>query len=101
MVFYNVSAEEKFYGVKLDIFRLGKNGFVKSYTYNPKQATTIITPRQNDIARLIVKGFSNQEIADQLSVSVYTVKNHKQMLFRKANVKSSIELANYVRQNQL
>jgi DNA-binding NarL/FixJ family response regulator len=50
---------------------------------------------------LIMKGFSNQEIADQLSVSVYTVKNHKQMLFRKANVKSSIELANYVRQNQL
>ncbi len=99
MVFSNVSAEEKFYHVTLDVFKQGKNGFIKSYTYNPKQEQKGITPRQNDIAKLIVKGFTNKEIADQLSVSIYTVKNHKQMLFRKANVKNSLELANYVRQN--
>jgi|SRR5687768_7964647 len=99
MVYANVSDEAKFYQVTLDVYRQVKGNFVKSYTYNPRQEKKVITPRQNDIAQLIARGFTNQEIADQLSVSVYTVKNHKQMLFKKANVKNSIELANYVRQN--
>lgn len=94
----NVSNEEKFHHVKLDVYRNFNGSQINSYTYSPKQQEKVITPRQNDIARLIMKGFTNQEIADQLSVSVYTVKNHKQSLFRKVNVRSSIELANYVRE---
>jgi DNA-binding NarL/FixJ family response regulator len=52
-----------------------------------------MTPRQNDIICLTQKGLSNKEIAEYLHVSVSTVKNHKQVVFRKANVKSSLELA--------
>lgn len=98
MVFTNITSKHKFYHVALDIFKQVKGNYIKSYTYNPKQNERSITPRQNDIARLILKGFTNQEIADQLRVSIFTVKNHKKMLFRKVNVKNSIELANYVRQ---
>lgn len=98
MLFSNVSSEAKFYHVTLDVFKHMKGRFFKAYTYNPKQKEKEITPRQNDIAKLILKGFTNQQIADQLSVSVYTVKNHKQILFKKVNVKNSIELANYVRE---
>lgn len=97
ILFNNVSQEEKFYHVKLEVYKKSKGNYLKAYTYNPKQQEKVITPRQNDIVRLIIKGFTNQEIADQLSVSVFTVKNHKQMLFKKVNVKNSIELANYVR----
>jgi DNA-binding CsgD family transcriptional regulator len=97
MLFTNISDEEKFHQVKLDVLRDVKGAYVKVYAYNPRQQDKIITPRQNDIAQLIAKGFSNQEIADQLSVSIFTVKNHKRMLFRKVNVKNSVELANYVR----
>ena len=50
---------------------------------------------QNEIIKLILKGFSTQEIADRLNVSVNTIKNHKQVLFRKVNVKSSVELINF------
>lgn len=100
MVFNNVTEEEKFYQMKLDVLRMVKGNFVKLYAYNPRQKETTITPRQSDIAALISKGFSNQEIADQLNVSVFTVKNHKRTLFRKVNVKNSVELANYVRSQQ-
>jgi DNA-binding NarL/FixJ family response regulator len=56
---------------------------------------------QKDIVNLIEKGFTNQEIAEQLSVSVNTVRNHKSLLFRKTNVKSSIELLRVTRNLQL
>jgi DNA-binding CsgD family transcriptional regulator len=98
MLFSNVTSEKKFYHVTLDVFRKKNGQFVKSSTYNPQQKERRITPRQNDIARLILQGLSNQEIADRLSVSIFTVKNHKKMLFKKTNVRNSIELANYVRQ---
>jgi DNA-binding NarL/FixJ family response regulator len=83
MLFSNVSSEAKFYHVTLDVFKHMKGRFIKAYTYNPKQKEKEITPRQNDIAKLILKGFTNQQIADQLSVSVYTVKNHKQICSRR------------------
>ena len=63
---------------------------VKVYTFDSRHTDHSITPRQNEIIKLIIKGFSTQEIADRLHVSVNTVKNHKQALFRKVNVKSSV-----------
>lgn len=95
MMFTNI-ADEKFHHVRMDIYRQLKGVFVKAYSYNPRQTEQSITPRQNDIIRLIIKGFTNQQIADQLNVSIFTVKNHKRMLFRRVNVKNSIELASAV-----
>ena len=94
-MFKNISLQEKFFHVKLDILQYGKGDVMKVYTYNPSHAGHAITPRQNDIIKLIIKGFSTQEIADRLNVSVNTIKNHKQVLFRKVNVKSSVELINF------
>jgi DNA-binding CsgD family transcriptional regulator len=97
ILYRDITQEEKFYHVKLDVFKSIHGSYMKMNTYNPIQPERDITPRQNDIAKLVTKGFSNQEIADQLGVSIYTIKNHKQMLFRKVNVRSSVELANYVK----
>ena len=93
-MFKDVSNEEKFFNVKLDVMRMSKGQVVKVYTYNPRQTDQSITPRQNDIARLMIHGLTNQEIAHKLNVSVYTVKNHKRALFRKVNVKTSVQLVN-------
>ena len=98
IVFTNITSERKFYHVTLDVLTQSKGRYIMTCSYNPKQTEKTITPRQNDIASLILQGLSNQEIADQLSVSIFTVKNHKKVLFRKVNVRNSIELANYVRQ---
>ena len=92
-MFKDITTEEKFFHVKLDIQQYTDDGrLLQVYSYNPKQPDKLITPRQNDIIKLIVQGFSTQEIANHLNVSVNTVKNHKQVLFRKVNVKSSVEL---------
>ena len=45
-----------------------------------------ISKREYELLELISKGFSNQEIADQLFISIPTVKTHLSNLFSKLNV---------------
>jgi len=48
--------------------------------------TWSLTPRETDIAKLIDRGCSNQEIADTLHIEVSTVKNHVHNILEKLNV---------------
>lgn len=51
-----------------------------------------LTNRELDILRLIYRGMSNNEIAEELFISKSTVKSHIYNIFRKANVKSRSEI---------
>lgn len=46
----------------------------------------ILSDRENDIATLIGKGFTDKEIARVLGIAVNTVKAHKQRLFKKIGI---------------
>ncbi|NJP12584.1 MAG: response regulator transcription factor, partial [Leptolyngbyaceae cyanobacterium RU_5_1] len=69
--------------------------------YTPRLNESKLTPRQKDIVNLIAKGFTNNEIAEQLSVSVHTVKNHKSLLYRKVDVRNTMELLGASRAMQM
>jgi DNA-binding CsgD family transcriptional regulator len=56
-----------------------------------------ITRREREIIKLIQAGKTNQEIADDLFISVATVKDHNHNLFRKSGVRNRLELANLFR----
>jgi DNA-binding NarL/FixJ family response regulator len=56
-----------------------------------------ITPREREIILLIREGKTNQEIADELFISLATVKDHNNNLFRKCGVRNRVELANLFR----
>jgi DNA-binding NarL/FixJ family response regulator len=49
-----------------------------------------LTPRQFEVLRLLAEGCSTAEIADQLGVSVQTVRNHVREILRRLRVKSRI-----------
>jgi DNA-binding CsgD family transcriptional regulator len=53
-----------------------------------------ITRREREIIELICAGKTNQEIADQLFISLATVKDHNHNIFRKTGVRNRVELAN-------
>jgi len=56
-----------------------------------------ISKREREVIKLIQAGKTNQEIADDLFISVATVKDHNHNLFRKAGVRNRLELANLFR----
>jgi len=55
-----------------------------------------ISVREREIVRLLLAGGTNSEIAAALYISSNTVKNHVYNVYRKAGVRSRIELANLV-----
>jgi PAS domain S-box-containing protein len=95
--FRDVTSEEKLHDVKMEIYQKVHGDFKRVQSYIPRLNQNNFTPRQIDIVNLISKGFTNQDIARELSVSVNTVKNHKSLLFRKVNVKNSVELLSATR----
>ena len=50
------------------------------------QPATQLTPRQNDVLRLIAEGNCNKEIATHLGISIKTVEKHRQELMTRLNI---------------
>lgn len=60
-----------------------------TYFPNEKEVEKLgISRRELEVLQLISAGFSNQQIADQLFVSLNTIKTHSSNLFGKMEVKS-------------
>jgi two-component system response regulator NreC len=54
-----------------------------------------LTPRQREVLTLIAEGLSNQEIADELDISVRTVERHRENIMKRLNLHSRVELVKY------
>jgi two-component system, NarL family, nitrate/nitrite response regulator NarL len=60
--------------------RLHKFGALGAEGHKPKS----LTPRQHQLLRLVAKGLTNKEIAENLNLSQFTVKNHLRRVMRQA-----------------
>jgi DNA-binding CsgD family transcriptional regulator len=52
-----------------------------------------LTPREGEVARLLVRGETDDEIARALWISLYTVKDHVKSVYAKLGVASRAELS--------
>ena len=75
------------------------NEFRKVASRDP--AEPVLTPRENEVLRLVAKGYTYREIAEQLFVSVKTVQNHVQNILTKLQLKKRYELMRYAIQRGL
>jgi two-component system response regulator DegU len=50
-----------------------------------------LTPREQDVLRLLIKGSTNKEIANGLFISEKTVKSHLNKIFKKLNVSRRLD----------
>ncbi len=57
-----------------------------------KQRFPVLTRREKEVLELVVREFSNQEIADKLFLSLRTVENHRFNLQQKLEVKNTVGL---------
>lgn len=68
---------------------------------NAGPVSTPLTPREKEVYKLILEEYSNQEIADQLFISIRTVEVHKRNLLEKTGAKNTTGLVLYAVKNEL
>jgi DNA-binding NarL/FixJ family response regulator len=56
----------------------------------------LLSPREDEISRLVAEGMSNREISSTLKISESTVKNSLFHIFEKLGISNRVELARYV-----
>jgi len=54
-----------------------------------------LTPRENEVLKLVAKGYAYREIAEKLFISVKTVQNHVQNILTKLQLRGRYELMRY------
>jgi DNA-binding NarL/FixJ family response regulator len=63
--------------------------------------THTLTTRENEILRLYANGYSNQEISENLNISVRTVETHKNNIMQKYNFRSTVDMVKFAIRNKL
>jgi len=70
-------------------------------TRTPSGAHESLTPRETDVLRLIVRGYTNRQAAEELGLSVRTVETHRANLMGKLGLESRVELVRWAADNGL
>jgi len=60
-----------------------------------------LTRRETEVLRLIVEGYTNRQIGQELKISIRTVEGHRANISDKLGLHSRVELVRYARQNGL
>jgi DNA-binding NarL/FixJ family response regulator len=81
---------------------------MKTFVESAKNSSTheqikklTLTVREKEILKLYVEGYTNQEIADKLSISIRTVETHKNNIMQKYNFKTTVEMVKFALRNNL
>jgi two-component system, NarL family, response regulator NreC len=60
-----------------------------------------LTVREEEVLKLIVQGYTNKQVAEQLNLSIRTVEGHRANLTDKLGIRSRVDLLRYARDNRL
>jgi len=60
-----------------------------------------LTQREKEILKLYVEGYTNQEVATKLNISVRTVETHKNNIMLKFEFKSTVEMVKFALKNNI
>jgi DNA-binding CsgD family transcriptional regulator len=99
-LFHNATSQRTFTGVKLEIYQHLPQGLAKLTEYRPQAEPSSLTGREREIILLMSKGLSVRAMSEALTISYSTVKNHRNNIFRKLQVKSALELLHLARQQE-
>lgn len=68
---------------------------VNRQKYKMHASESELTPRESEIFELIIKGYTNGQIAGILFISVETVRTHRKHILSKTKTKNTASLVNY------
>ncbi len=58
-----------------------------------------LTPRETEILKLLVEGYTNRQVSEHLNISIRTVEGHRANISDKLGLHSRLELVRYARQH--
>lgn len=70
----------------------GNKVFIKPSGIPSSNEQVRLSNREKEIIQLLKQGLNTREISEKIFISQYTVETHKKNIFRKLEVKSSVEL---------
>jgi DNA-binding CsgD family transcriptional regulator len=113
LIFTPLTAFQHFNGVFAFLFYLFNTAMVVVYCYEATEEMAPpslplddilrrygISKREADVLRGIYAGQTNQEIANQLFISLQTVKDHSSRIYQKTFVKNRAQLTTLIRESQ-
>ncbi|MFB4317366.1 response regulator [Actinomadura sp. 21ATH] len=71
---------------------------IRSYLDQARQGgapETVLTPREEEVLKLVAEGHTSREIGDTLFISVKTVERHRANILTKLGLKDRLELTRY------
>ena len=71
------------------------SGYVGARAEGEAGAKEPVSEREEEVLRLIARGYSNKEIAAQLSISVKTVETYKARLMEKLGLRGRVDIVRY------
>jgi len=101
---YLLKDEHHLIGEAIESLLSGQNYYsekIKETKKNIHAKGSLLTPKEEEIIFLIVKGRNNQEIADLLCISYNTIKTHRKNIYKKLNITQTCEIVAYYNQNYL
>jgi two-component system nitrate/nitrite response regulator NarL len=60
-----------------------------------------LTKREAELLQLIKQDYTNQQMADHLHLSIYTIETHRKNIMQKLNLKNPVELTKFIFQYNL
>lgn len=69
---------------------------IREYLKKPGEAAaSVLTPREEEVLKLVAEGYASREIADMLVISPKTVERHRANMLEKLGMKDRVELTRY------
>jgi DNA-binding NarL/FixJ family response regulator len=72
---------------------LAQESLKRVLTAEETDATSILTPTENKVMELMIRGLSDRDIANLLHLSIHTVRDYNKSIRNKFGVKSKLQLA--------
>jgi DNA-binding NarL/FixJ family response regulator len=67
-------------------------------THQPAEA---LTPRETEVLKLIVQGYTNRQIGEELNISIRTAESHRANLSEKLGLHNRVELVRFAKEHGL
>jgi DNA-binding NarL/FixJ family response regulator len=77
------------------------SGLLITSAYNRPKTLPFLTPKEREVIRYVLDGYSNKEIADMMDISPRTIETHRANVLNKFNLKNTTELIKKILENKI